>query len=154
MTLRYAYALIATVLLAASRALATELNTSTEQSWARTVADDLRRRFPSANLVIENRAIGGFAAQLLVKTAESDLYPFYPDLVIFHVYGSHIEYENIIRRIRERTTAEILMQTDHLAASTGWRSRAGRMCRLPRSGCTGHPWPRNNSDWRTRREIL
>ncbi len=89
----------------------------TEQSWARTVADDLRRRFPNANLVIENRAIGGFASQLLVKTAESDLYPFYPDLVIFHVYGSHIEYENIIRRIRERTTAEILMQTDHLAAN-------------------------------------
>lgn len=89
----------------------------TEQSWAKTVADDLRRRFPNANLVIENRAIGGFAAQLLVKTAETGLYPFYPDLVIFHVYGSHIEYENIIRRIRERTTAEILMQTDHMAAA-------------------------------------
>jgi hypothetical protein len=156
----YTYAMIASVLLAASRAPATEPNTSTvphealqakdrgrniqramtllatstpqkrntvkvlfygqsitEQSWARMVADDLRRRFPNADLVIENRAIGGFAAQLLVKTAESDLYPFYPDLVIFHVYGSHIEYENIIRRICERTTAEILMQTDHLAAS-------------------------------------
>jgi hypothetical protein len=156
----YAYALITSVLLAASLVPATELNTSaappdalqandrgrniqrtmtllatstpqkrntvrvlfygqsiTEQSWARTVADDLRRRFPNANLVIENRAIGGFASQLLVKTAETDLYPFYPDLVIFHVYGSHIEYENIIRRIREQTTAEILMQTDHLAAN-------------------------------------
>ena len=76
---------------------------------AKQVADDLRRRFPHANLVVENRAIGGFASQLLVKTAETDLYPFYPDLVVFHVYGSHIEYENIIRRIRERTTAEILM---------------------------------------------
>jgi hypothetical protein len=89
----------------------------TEQAWTKTVAADLRQRFPNADLVIENRAIGGFAAQLLVKTAETDLYPFYPDLVIFHVYGSHIEYENIIRRIRERTTAEILMQTDHMAAA-------------------------------------
>jgi hypothetical protein len=86
----------------------------TEQKWSKAVADDLRRRFPNADLQIENRAIGGFASQLLVKTAETDLYPFYPDLVIFHVYGSHIEYENIIRRIRERTTAEILMQTDHV----------------------------------------
>jgi hypothetical protein len=86
----------------------------TEQHWWKLVADDLRRRFPHANLVIENRAIGGFSSQLLVKTAETDLYPFYPDLVIFHVYGSHIEYENIIRRLRERTTAEILMQTDHV----------------------------------------
>lgn len=85
----------------------------TEQAWWKTVADDLRRRFPHANLIIENRAIGGFASQLLVKTAETDLYTFYPDLLIFYVYGSHLEYENIIRRVRERTTAEILMQTDH-----------------------------------------
>jgi hypothetical protein len=89
----------------------------TEQKWARLVADDLRQRFPHADLVVENRAIGGFSSQLLVKTAETDLYPFYPDLVIFHVYGSHVEYENILRRIRERTTAEILQQTDHLSAS-------------------------------------
>jgi hypothetical protein len=86
----------------------------TEQTWSKMVADDLRRRFPHANLVIENRAIGGFASQLLVKDAEQALYSFYPDLVIFHVYGSHTEYENIIRRLRERTTAEILIQTDHL----------------------------------------
>jgi hypothetical protein len=85
----------------------------TEQDWWKSVADDLRQRFPHANLIIENRAIGGFASQLLVKTAETDLYPFYPDLLIFYVYGSHLEYENIIRRVRERTTAEILMQTDH-----------------------------------------
>ena len=86
----------------------------TEQAWWKLVADDLRRRFPHANLNIQNRAIGGFSSQILVKTADTDLYPFYPDLIIFHVYGSHIEYENIFRRIRERTTAEILQQTDHV----------------------------------------
>lgn len=88
----------------------------TEQAWTKAVADDLRKRFPHANLVIENRAIGGHSSQLLVKTAEVDLYPFEPDLVIFHVYGSHVEYENILRRVRERTTADILHTTDHLAA--------------------------------------
>jgi hypothetical protein len=86
----------------------------TEQKWWQAVADDLRRQFPNANLVIENRAIGGHSSQLLVKTAEADLYPFYPDLLIFHVYGSHVDYESILRRVRERTTAEILMQTDHI----------------------------------------
>ena len=86
----------------------------TEQKWAKMVEDDLRRRFPHANLVIENRALGGFASQLLVKTAETDLYSFQPDLLIFHVYGSHDKYEDIIRRTRERTTAEILMQNDHI----------------------------------------
>ena len=85
----------------------------TEQEWTKEVTADLRRRFPNANLLIENRAIGGHSSQLLVKTAEADLYPFQPDLMIFYVYGSHTDYESIIRRTRERTTAEILMQTDH-----------------------------------------
>ena len=86
----------------------------TEQAWWTIVADDLKKRFPNANLLIENRAIGGHSSQLLVKTAEADLYPFQPDLLIFHVYGSHIEYENIIKAVRERTTAEILLQNDHV----------------------------------------
>ena len=88
----------------------------TEQKWVDKVAADLRHRFPRANLVIENRALGGFSSQRLVKPAEVDLYPFYPDLLIFYVFGSHTDYENIIRRTRERTTAEILIQTDHLSA--------------------------------------
>ena len=70
----------------------------TEQKWSDQVADDLRRRFPNANLIIENRALAGFASQMLVKTAETDLYPFQPDLLIFHVYGAHDKYEDIIRR--------------------------------------------------------
>lgn len=86
-----------------------------EQEWTRAVADDLRRRFPLTDLVIENRAIPGFTAFYLVKTAEADLYPFYPDLVIFHVYGAPDKYEDIIRRLRERTTADILMANDHVA---------------------------------------
>jgi hypothetical protein len=86
----------------------------TEQKWSQQVADDLRRRFPHANLIIENRAIGGFASQLLIKPAEHDLYPFYPDLVIFYVYGSHVDYESIIKNIRQRTTAEILIQNEHV----------------------------------------
>ncbi|MFI5380019.1 MAG: SGNH/GDSL hydrolase family protein [Tepidisphaerales bacterium] len=86
----------------------------TEQEWWKPVADDLRHRFPNANLIIENRSLGGYASQLLVKSAETDLYPFQPDLLIFYVYGSHIEYENIIRRTRERTAADILIQTDHV----------------------------------------
>lgn len=85
----------------------------TEQDWWKSVAADLKARFPHANLIIENRALGGFASQMLVNTAETDVYPFQPDLLIFYVYGSHIEYENIIRRTRERTCADIVIQTDH-----------------------------------------
>jgi len=85
----------------------------TEGDWWKIVRDDLVDRYPNANLIIENRALGGYASQMLQKTAETDLYPFQPDLLIFHVYGSHHAYENIIRRVKERTTSEILIQSDH-----------------------------------------
>lgn len=86
----------------------------TAQKWTKIVEQDLRERFPHADLTVENRAISGFASQLLVRTAETDLYPFQPDLLIFHVYGAHDKYEDIFRRVRERTTAEILQQNDHV----------------------------------------
>jgi hypothetical protein len=85
----------------------------TVQEWAKAVADDLRSRFPNADLDIRNLAISGFASQLLCRVAEHDLYPFYPDLMILYVYGDHRRYEDIIRETRRRTTAEIIMQTDH-----------------------------------------
>jgi hypothetical protein len=88
----------------------------TEQEWSKQVAEDLRKRFPNADLEIENRAIGGFASQLLIRPAEHDVYPFYPDLVIFHVFGANQQYEQIIKNIRSRTTAEVLMQLDRVGA--------------------------------------
>lgn len=86
----------------------------TAQAWTAAVARDLRARFPFADLHIENRAIGGYTSNVLVRTADADLYPAYPDLLVFHVYGPHEDYEAIIRRVRERTTADILHATDHL----------------------------------------
>ncbi len=86
----------------------------TEQKWAGQVTTWLRATYPNANLVIENRAIGGHSSQLLWRTAEADLYPFQPDLLIFYVYGSHLDYEKIITNVRKQTTAEILIQNEHL----------------------------------------
>jgi hypothetical protein len=74
----------------------------------------LRVRFPHANLILENRAISGFSANQLVRSAAVDIPLSYPDLVIFHVYGAgSIEYERILADIRRRTTAEIMIWTDH-----------------------------------------
>ena len=86
----------------------------TEQGWWKIVETHLRQTYPLAALTIENRAIGGHPAALLMKTAEADLYPFQPDLVIFHVYGSHKDYEHIIKAIRARTTADIIIASDHV----------------------------------------
>jgi len=84
--------------------------------WWKEVERDLRERFPNADLEMVNRALGGHASNYLVREAETDVYPFYPDLIIFHVYGAHTCYEQLIARIRSRTTAEMLITNDHLAA--------------------------------------
>lgn len=77
----------------------------------------LKQRYPYADITVENRAIGGYTAPVLVRTAVHDLYPFYPDLVVFHVYGGHDtgELERIVYNIRRYTTAEILMWTHHFS---------------------------------------
>lgn len=86
----------------------------TVQPWWRDVTNSIISRFPNARLEIANRAIPGFTTELLVNTAENDLYSFYPDLVFFQAYGSTNDYERIIANVRCRTTAEILLATDHL----------------------------------------
>ena len=88
----------------------------TRNPWWEDVAADLRARFPHADLEIENRAIGGYGGPVLINTAEYDLYPFYPDLLIFHVWSGVEtgEQEKILRRVRQRTTAEILLWTSNL----------------------------------------
>lgn len=109
----------------------------TEQPWWQMVADDLRTRFPYAKLVIENRALGGYCSQMLVKTSEADLYPFYPDLVIFRDQGAHDKYEDIIRRLHERTVAEILLQNDHVTNVSAYREETD----------PAKLWPPNGKYW-------
>lgn len=84
--------------------------------WWEEVARHLRESYPNADLEIENRAIGGYGGPVLINTAEFDLYPFYPDLLIFHVWSGVEtgEQEKIIRRVRQRTTAEVLLWTSNL----------------------------------------
>ena len=84
-----------------------------EQKWWLDVKDNLKSKYPNANIIMENRAIGGFAAQTLVKPMYFDVMPFYPDLILFHVYGSQFSYDTIVSEIRRLTTAEMGLQTNH-----------------------------------------
>lgn len=96
----------------------------TRLPWSEAIGKHLKETYPNADLQIENRAIGGFSAERLVKTANSDLYPFYPDLVIFHVYGgSGGELEEIIANIRKQTTAEIVLATHHIDAGNDYAQK-------------------------------
>ncbi len=87
----------------------------TEQAWWKVVAKNIQSRFPQADIVFENKAIGAHTSERLVKTAEADVYPLYPDLVIFHVYGNQHDYEAIIKNIRSKTGAEMMIASDHIA---------------------------------------
>ncbi len=88
----------------------------TRQEWWLAAASSLRRSYPDAKFVIENRAIGAFDASYLIKTAEIDVYPFQPDLIFFHAYGPYgagREWEQILRRFRSRTCADIILLGNH-----------------------------------------
>ena len=106
----------------------------TQQDWWQDVVQDLKKRFPYADLIVENRAIGGFAAPILIRPSEHDLYPFYPDLLIFHVYGGDEDYEAIIANVRRRTASEILLHSDHI----NW---------LPTGNSSDNPQEVNGYEW-------
>lgn len=85
------------------------------QAWTAEIQKFLTEKYPTVQFEFFNGAIGGFESPNLVRTAESDLYPWYPDLLFFHVYGPIDKYEEIVRKTRERTTAEIILWTSHLS---------------------------------------
>ena len=87
------------------------------QGWRDDLMKYLKEKYPTVVFDVKSRAIGGFEAGNLIRTAESDLYPFYPDLLFFHVYGELDKYEQIVKNTRERTSAEIVLWTSHLNAS-------------------------------------
>ncbi len=100
-----------------------------EQAWSDSVKVYLNKKFPSANIIMINRAIGGYASQELKKPTYMDIPSFYPDLVIFHVYGSHYDLDTIMHTIRRTTTAEVLLQNSHVgagdAAPNSWEDTYG-----------------------------
>ena len=91
-----------------------------EQEWWFEVKKSVISRFPCANVIMENKAIGGFAAQLLYKTVEMDVSSFYPDLVLLHDYGDNRYYDTVLYTIRSRTAAEITIMTDHYTGENKW----------------------------------
>jgi hypothetical protein len=87
--------------------------------WTDIVLKDLQARFPHADIIAENHAIGGFSAPWLSQTAEADLYPWYPYLLFIQDYGAlDPAMERMYTAIRNRTTAEVLAFTHHLDAGS------------------------------------
>lgn len=83
-----------------------------EQAWSDSIQETLVERFPDADIVYRNRSVGGFASEILWQITEMDMLEFYPDLVIFHVFGHHMYYDTILQYTLENTAAEMAIWTD------------------------------------------
>ena len=113
----------------------------TRSGWHTAVVDHWREKYPNTVFDVQNRALGGFASQALVRTTEQDIAAFYPDLVIFHVYGDHRAYERIIRLLRSQTAADVIVQTDHGEVLPDPPCAEGLQMTLRRQpGCVGLGW--------------
>jgi hypothetical protein len=113
----------------------------TKSGWDKTVVEHWHKQYPNTVFVVQNRALGGFASQALVRATEQDIAAFYPDLIIFHVYGDHRAYEKIIRLFRSRTAADIIVQTDHGDVMPDPRCAEGIHLSISQQpGCAGRLW--------------
>ena len=85
------------------------------QAWTEIIQKKLREKYPTVEFEFFNGAIGGCESPVLRRTAQADLYPWYPDLLFFNVYGPIEYYEEIIKTVHARTSAEIIIWTSHLS---------------------------------------
>jgi hypothetical protein len=118
----------------------------TSPHWTNLAHEHLSRTYPHTQFVVRNMAVGGFSSALLERTVERDVTDFYPDLLIFHAYGDHRAYERIIRIIRSRTAAEVIVQTDPVIEPVEPVCPEGfRLTLTPPPGCKGVLYYRQHS---------
>lgn len=89
------------------------------KSFTDNIREYLQNKFPYADIRVENRSIGGFGGEQLIRPAVHDVYRACADLIIFHVYGgeNHGELETLFSNIRRYTTADILLMNHHINGS-------------------------------------
>ncbi len=81
--------------------------------WWLEVSQRLREAYPYVQFEIHNLAISGFQAVRLAYTCEHDVIPAQPDLIILHAYGLEPDFQRLLTRLRQHTTADVLVQRDH-----------------------------------------
>jgi len=88
--------------------------------WVPNLITWLRGKYPTANIIFQNFAIGGFATQTLYKRVPNDMASFFPDLVILYDYGDHTLYDRMVKYMRQTIGAEVMMQTEHYTGANDW----------------------------------
>jgi hypothetical protein len=87
------------------------------QAWWTQTERWLKDTYPNGKLVMENHAHGGCSSQCLIghepysldgsqrNRLPEDVFAWKPDLILFHVYGDHIDYGYIMRAFSEGCAA-------------------------------------------------
>jgi hypothetical protein len=83
-------------------------------SWWWQTAEYLRARYPHVDWQIENHSMSGHTAIALLPLAESEVFPFRPDLIVFHAVGDRDPLAELARQLRKRTTADVLLLGNHI----------------------------------------
>jgi hypothetical protein len=86
----------------------------TQQDWWHLTARGVQEAYPDIPFSFENLSISGFQAHALARTGEADLVPLQPDLIIVQAYGDEPGMDALLTLIRQRTTADVLLMSDHM----------------------------------------
>ena len=109
--------------------------------WTDLAIAALRAKYPHMAFDYRNLALGGWSAALLEQAVARDVEEVYPDLIVFHAYGDHRAYERIIRTLRSKTAADIIIQTAHVVTPLEPVCDPGfHLQWSPPEGCVGHVW--------------
>jgi len=92
-------------------------------AWVPNLINWLRGKYPTANIIFQNFAIGGFSTQTLYKRVPNDMASFFPDLVLLYDYGDHTLYDRMVKYIRQIIGAEVMMQTEHYTGFNDWSNQ-------------------------------
>lgn len=108
----------------------------------RAIAEFLKKNYPNVRVNISNKAIGGYQAPLIRRTAWQDLYNQNPDLVIFHDYGGYDgEIDEIFDNIAKYTVADVLTWTHHIDATPDEANgNQERTSEIVRKAAAKHGW--------------
>jgi hypothetical protein len=88
---------------------------SIETEWTWMLIQRLRERYPGTQIVVENRALGGWFVWRMQKLLKHDILRWQPDLVLFSAYQGTAEvWERFLGELRSETTADIVIRTHHL----------------------------------------
>ena len=113
----------------------------TKSGWDQITLTHWHTTYPNTVFVAKNMALGGFGSVMLSRTDARDIQEFYPDLIVFHDYGDHRAYEQILRDFRTLTAADVILQTDHGEVLPDPICPEGLQTSLRRPpGCAGFAW--------------